>query len=52
MKNYPVSQPLITELDVHYVNQATKSGWVSSLGEYLDIFEKNSQNFVVSNIVY
>ena len=40
MKYYPVSQPLITESDIHYVNLATKSGWVSSLGEYLDIFEK------------
>jgi len=45
MKNYPVSQPLITELDVHYVNLATKSGWVSSLGEYLDIFEKKFAEF-------
>lgn len=37
---YPISEPSITELEVAYVLDAVKSGWVSSLGKYLDVFEQ------------
>lgn len=36
----PVSQPKLSQLEVDYVTDAVKSGWVSSLGEYIDAFEK------------
>ena len=35
----PISKPSITSLEVEYVNDALASGWVSSLGRYLDAFE-------------
>ncbi|BCS96482.1 aminotransferase DegT [Desulfoluna limicola] len=36
----PISQPSITQKEISYVTDAIKSGWVSSLGKYIDIFEK------------
>ena len=36
---YPVSSPDIGELEERYVAQAVRSGWVSSIGEYVDRFE-------------
>jgi perosamine synthetase len=36
----PVSQPRLSQLEVDYVTDAVKSGWVSSLGPYIDAFEK------------
>ena len=36
----PISQPSITEKEVSYVTSAIKSGWVSSLGKYIDEFEE------------
>ncbi len=38
-KLIPISQPSITQKEIDYVNDAIKSGWVSSLGKYIDIFE-------------
>ena len=39
--NYiPISRPSITQKEIDYVTDAVKSGWVSSLGEYVDRFEK------------
>ena len=35
----PVSEPCITECDIELVNDALKSGWISSAGKYLDLFE-------------
>ena len=37
----PVSQPSISELEVSYVTDAVKSGWVSSLGTYIEDFERS-----------
>ena len=37
----PISKPSITRKELDYVNNAMKSGWVSSLGSYIDLFEKN-----------
>ena len=36
----PISQPSITQKEIDYVTDAVKSGWVSSLGTYVDKFEK------------
>lgn len=35
----PISQPSITQKEIDYVTDAVKSGWVSSLGKYIDSFE-------------
>jgi perosamine synthetase len=37
----PVSQPAISELEISYVTDAVKSGWVSSLGPYIEDFERS-----------
>ncbi len=36
----PVAQPDLSELEVEYVMQAVRSGWVSSIGEFIDRFER------------
>ena len=36
----PVAEPLITERDIELVNEALKSGWISSAGKFLDLFEE------------
>lgn len=38
-KFFPVSSPDIGELENQYVTRAVSSGWVSSIGEYVDQFE-------------
>lgn len=35
----PISKPSITELEINYVNDAVRSTWISSLGQYIDRFE-------------
>lgn len=35
----PISQPSITQKEIEYVTDAVQSGWVSSLGKYIDLFE-------------
>jgi perosamine synthetase len=45
-KFIPVSEPTITEKEVEYVTQAVKSGWVSSLGEFIVKFEEEFAKFV------
>jgi perosamine synthetase len=37
----PVSQPSISELEISYLTDAVKSGWVSSLGPYIEDFERS-----------
>ena len=44
-KFYPISQPSITELEIKYVNDAISSGWVSSLGFYIEELEKEFAKF-------
>ena len=36
----PVCEPLITVRDIELVNDALASGWISSAGKYLDLFEE------------
>jgi perosamine synthetase len=38
-KFIPVSEPTITKKEIEYITQAVKSGWVSSLGEFINKFE-------------
>jgi len=45
MKFIPVSQPSIGELEIEYVTDAVKSGWVSSLGSYINLFEEKFANY-------
>ncbi|MGF7159319.1 perosamine synthetase [Rhodoligotrophos appendicifer] len=37
--SYPVSRPSITALEIQYVTDAVRSGWISSLGSYISRFE-------------
>ncbi|MFY0678041.1 MAG: DegT/DnrJ/EryC1/StrS family aminotransferase [Neptuniibacter sp.] len=39
-KFYPVSEPSIGSLEQKYVEEATNSGWVSSLGAFIQTFEE------------
>lgn len=42
MKKFiPLSKPSITTLEIEYVTNAVKSGWVSSLGSYINEFEQS-----------
>jgi perosamine synthetase len=41
----PVAAPLIGARDVEYVADAVRSGWVSSIGPYLDHFERDFAAF-------
>jgi perosamine synthetase len=45
-KFIPVSGPSITAKEIEYVTKAVKSGWVSSLGHYLEKFEKMFAKYV------
>lgn len=41
----PVCEPLITARDIELVNDALTSGWISSAGKYLDLFEERWADF-------
>ena len=45
MKFIPISKPSITKKEIAYVNDAVTSGWVSSLGEYIEKFENQFAKF-------
>lgn len=45
MKHYPVSEPNIGKKELLYVQDAVKSGWVSSLGPYVTKFEESFAKF-------
>jgi len=40
MNFIPISQPNIGEKEIAYVTDAVRSGWVSSLGKYIDLLEE------------
>lgn len=40
-----ISKPTITQLEIKYVTDAVQSGWVSSLGKYIDRFEAEFAEF-------
>jgi perosamine synthetase len=41
----PISQPKLSQREIDYVTDAVKSGWVSSLGRYVDKFEQDFAAF-------
>src|SRR5688500_13159785 len=41
----PISRPSITPLEIEYVTEVVASGWVSSLGKYVDLFEAEFARF-------
>ena len=41
----PISQPKLSQRELDYVTDAIKSGWVSSLGHYVDKFEESFASF-------
>ena len=45
-KIIPVSNPVITDNDAKYVYKVTKSGWVSSSGKEISLFEKKLSKLV------
>jgi perosamine synthetase len=42
---FPISRPSIAEREREYVTRALESGWVSSLGEFIDRFEAEFARF-------
>lgn len=42
---YPIYKPTITNLEREYVSDAVSSGWVSSIGPYVDKFEEGFAKF-------
>lgn len=44
-KFIPVSEPSITQREIDYVTDAIKSGWVSSLGNHINVFEEKFADF-------
>ena len=46
MKIIPVNKPEINSEDIKYINDCIRSGWVSSSGKYINLFEKNFKNVV------
>lgn len=44
-KIIPVSQPLLNGNELKYVTKCIKTGWVSSLGRYVEAFEKKFSKF-------
>lgn len=44
-KYIPISKPSITQLEKKLVNEVIDSGWVSSLGKYIDMFEERFADF-------
>lgn len=46
MNNFiPVSQPSIGQREIDYVSDAVRSGWVSSLGRYIEEFESRFASY-------
>ncbi|HEY9652411.1 MAG TPA: DegT/DnrJ/EryC1/StrS family aminotransferase [Coleofasciculaceae cyanobacterium] len=39
-KSIPISQPSITQLETEYVTDVLNSGWISSIGKYITMFEE------------
>jgi len=45
-KFIPISEPSITDKEIQYVLDAIKSGWVSSIGEYITKFEQKFAEYI------
>lgn len=49
MEFIPISKPSITQKEITLVTDAVKSGWVSSLGKYIDLLEHRFADFCKSD---
>jgi len=45
MEFIPISKPSITQKEIQYIMDAVSSGWVSSLGKYVDMFEEKFASY-------
>jgi len=45
-KFIPISEPSITKKEIKYVTDDVKSGWVSSIGEYITKFEEKFAEYI------
>jgi len=53
MNKYPIAEPSFSELEKKYVNDCLDTGWISSVGGYVEKFEKayakfNNTKFAIS----
>ena len=46
----PVNKPIISKEDANLIFKTAKSGWVSSAGPEIKIFENKFKNFIGKNI--
>jgi perosamine synthetase len=44
-KTFPISQPSVTDSELEHVVRAVKSGWISSMGEFVNEFESGFAEF-------
>ncbi len=47
-RQIPQSEPLLKGNELKYITESIKSGWISSRGKYVNLFEKKFSNFVKS----
>ena len=52
VKQLPQSEPVFGGNELRYLSDVIQSGWISSKGKYVDLFEKNLLILQVANIVY
>lgn len=45
MEFIPISKPSIVQKEIQYITDAVSSGWVSSLGKYVDMFEEKFASY-------
>ena len=45
MEFIPISKPSINQKEIQYIMDAVSSGWVSSLGKYVDMFEEKFASY-------
>jgi perosamine synthetase len=46
MKTFiPVAEPFLGDLEANYILDSVKSGWVSSVGRYVNLFEESLANY-------
>ena len=41
----PVAEPSLSEKELEYVTDCLKSGWISSLGKYVPLFEQKFSQY-------
>ena len=49
IRQIPQSEPLLKGNELKYISDTIKSGWISSRGKYVNMFEKKFSSFVKNN---